>query len=144
MDNKYIEILNKIKYLKNMVNIAYNNGPYKEMEDKIALSIIGKLLRQLDDAESILDHYSKPVKEGFLQEIKNKRFLVKYDQGGQSRPLSCGDKLEAFLKEDAEKYIDEGWNAGQVEFKNGYIFMMPGKISFLLHNGMKVRLRINE
>lgn len=140
MDEIYLKALDDIAYIKSRIGRAYNEGTTKTFEDKEASQVLEKLLDQLQDAENDLNYYSLSYKEGRLNESSNGKFAVLYDKGGESYPLSCGSSLEAYLQEDKENGIEQGWHSGRVEHNGkGYYFYGPGKP--MLYTGMRVRLR---
>lgn len=146
MDTRYLRVLDKIRYVKEAADDAVNHGPYKTFEDKKAIKALEHLIEHLEDAESILERFSKPAKEGVLVEQSDEKFHVEYNDGGESYPLSCGSSLEVYFnREDWDNDIDDvGWYSGRVEFKDGhYYFYGPGG-NQMLYTGMKVRMRVDE
>jgi hypothetical protein len=145
MNNTYLKALDDIAYIRARIERAYNEGTTKTFEDKKAYKVIEKLLDQLQDAESDLKYYSLPVREGRLYESSSGKYVVSYDRGGESYPLSCGSPLEVYFDhEDWDNDIDNpGWYSGRVEH-NGKGYYFYGHGNPMLYSGMRARLRERE
>jgi hypothetical protein len=112
----------------------------RTMEEDEIHTALWKAAEALRDAKHDIKHFSKPAKEGRLQDAGYGKFEILYKNKEVSYPLSCGVSLEVYLVEDFVNDIEAGWYAGRVEHRDGgYYFYGKGKP--FLHVGMKVRKR---
>lgn len=140
------------KYLKEISILAENLDNVLDklpcidretMEEGEIRYTIYKAAEKLNDAKRTIIHFSKPTKEGYLRENSSGKFEIKYKDGDTSYPLSCGNSLEVYLKNDRRDVErEEGWYSGRVEYSDGYYFYGPGNPN--LYNGMKARQRVGE
>lgn len=145
-DKLYTKYLQEISSLAEKLDNALDSLPScsdkETMEESEIRSALYKVAEGLNDARRAIQHYSKPVKKGYLRKNSYDKFEIDYDQGGSSYPLSCGSPLEVHLEADEETGREEGWYSGRVEHNNqGYYFY--GDWKTLLYEGMRVRKRID-
>ena len=113
------------------------------MEESEIRYAIYKASEKINDAKRTIIQFSKPTKEGYLRENSSGKFEIKYKDGDTSYPLSCGNSLEVYLKNDRQDVErEEGWYSGRVEYSDGYYFYGPGNPN--LYSGMKARQRAGE
>lgn len=144
LDKNYVKaenIISKTRYeLKKVLDDVSSNGT----ENSKAFSEIEYLLEKLEDVETDLQYLNKPTKEGSLIKADGGKFYIAYDDGEESYPLSCGNSLEVYLKEDSSEDVEEGWHIGRVEHtskngQTGYYFYGANKP--FLYQGMRARKR---
>ena len=138
------------KYLKEISLLAVNLDNVLDqlpcldretMEESEIRHAIYKASEKLNDAKRAIIHFSKHTKEGYLRENSSGKFEIKYKDGANSYPFSCGSSLEIYLKNDRpDVEREEGWYSGRVEYSNGYYFYGPGNPN--LYSGMKARQRL--
>lgn len=151
-NNLYTKHKAQISLLADKLSDALDKLPYysenETMEEKMIRESIENVVEKLRDLEHTMEYFSKPTKIGYLRENSTGKFEIDFDNGENSYPLSCGNRLEVYYE---DSYCDEGnpkdWYAGRVEYQlrngqSGYYFYGPGKP--FLYNGMKVRVRIND
>jgi len=106
----------------------------KTAEDREAYSLLNDIMERMTIAEGFLEYLQKPTEEGTLEEDPLRRkFYVSFDNGKEGHMLSCGSPLELL--------IDEEWEIGRVEAKDGnYYFYGEGRP--YLCKGMRARIRV--
>lgn len=134
MDTNYLKALDKITSLSNQLETLLNTAPCKTFEDKIAYRSVERVIEYLSDGQWTLEHYSKPVEEGYLHKKSNERFSLNDNE------LSCGYSLEVWNEKENE------WEAGRVEHTSdkNYYFYNSDMNYPSLYDGMRVRIRIKE
>lgn len=140
MNKEYIDSLTTIEDAKYKLNKLYESEIKGSMENRRAYRTIENLIEALDDAERVIKHYSKSIKEGVLHEGPTQKFCIEFNDGSSSHWLGCGSDIEIYLNENDEEDIYEGWHDGRIEHNGkGYYFHGPGRP--MLYSGMRVRVR---
>lgn len=138
MDNEYAKELDIIESTKNEIEKCYEDIPSEDLEDNEVSKSLEKLLEQLEATKSIINHFSKPTKEGHLILVyPNAKYQIKFLNGDISNEIECGNYLEICGD-------DKDWKAGRVEhtIDKGYYFYNSEVRYPVLSSDMKVRVRI--
>jgi hypothetical protein len=142
----YTKYLKEISLLAENLDNVLDKLPCLDgetMEESKIRNAIYKASEKLNDAKKAIIHFSKPTKEGYLRESLSGKFEIKYKDGSNSYPLSCGSSLEIYLKNDRpDVEREEGWYSGRVEYSDGYYFYSSGNPK--IYSGMIARQRMDE
>lgn len=139
MDNKYLQANDIIKKAMYDLRKLLDQADYEGAENSQAYDNLEYLIEKMEDTTESIEYLAAEVKEGvlFLDKKLNK-FYIKYYDGTESYPLSCGSSLEYFYDE---------WLFGGVEYtqrdgKEGYYFYNHEAGHPFLMEGMIVRKRM--
>ena len=140
MNNNYLKIKDKLTYLKRDLENVLEEGHNKTFEDGIAYNYVEDLIERLDTAIYKIEHFSKSVIEGTLQETDGGKFELLDRKGKYVTYFSCGSPIECYVEYDG----DLQWVSGRVEHttRDGYsgYYFYGGEKPFL-YSGMRARVR---
>lgn len=137
IDNDFIKINDNLIHLNYLIEQSMKKPDRDGFEND---RIYNKLENFQDELESLtryIERMQHKAIEGHLELNSNER----YSCPEADIEFTCGSSIEVFIKTE----YDEGeWYDGRIEFKfeEGYYFYNYNGENVLLHEGMRVRVRI--